>query len=1135
MQRHNKKPNKLKSKLSRIIGSSSKEPVILYRFFKNLDNREIYQSFAHISKIPYFQKAINLTLKNYVSNFYKSNTLLVETSKNFSWCLALIEFHAARLQKYNEIKEKLQFYVLEDKPTYALEALNEIDTICGKSMWSYTTRASIQSFLSDTKISDTDYFGEIKNNGFLHYVKFYSGTYFNDPEIYFTATSTHRNDIKRSANKDLIDFFNFKFFTIKTDENLEFENIFDVERNSSIVDIYELILYTLEYTKIRELDFENIFGTKINQILSVLKKTNCMNIGCFETAFDFDYDVSGFDNEYKLIDNYTQGKYEEAIHESLRNPFFHKDFSIVEIAAKSLSRKKLEIGDTFIGKIIKSMKSILTRDADYLSSLSFLSCLSNSFRSLEWFRQLSYFVERESNNIPFDKMSAADKGISFLSKIQSPRKNILFSNPNRYFEKLAEHYNSSSSLRLFCDDSIISTGNCDTERLEKYKASRLIKYSNLDEAEPVLSELIKSTDPITRIESLRTYSFVLMNLERFEQLINLMVDIAIDNEMIFSIFDTSTVLNNIDLKKYTSDKIELPILYILHSQYVGSEFDSSLKFAFETFLQKNHLRFPTDLFGMEEKFGAKKLYYFLKWVCTPESMKLYLEFDTYRDIEECRLKICNYLLSKEGKKDDLQFEIKNISKNLTIRKAVKQVENSRIYVDSTIYKGRNSAPYISLFERYLELSLKQERPSEDDIYFDSIISVLSLKSESHKDYWKSLSILFIPELKLSPKNATFLSIAKLMRQEFTYGEKGINNYLSTRIRHGVLPTAIRKSSVNEGIYVAQNESNLNELTDTMSRLHLHQADIEAFIVLAKAFSKKLEEEISIFNDIKLQIYTLESPLDKSIDSQGMFNYSISPIETYALQLELPPSPLYEDLVKVVTDWLWNRTDYILDDVKKYICNDLTENLEIIFDEFIENVKASSISQTGKRNLANAISRAKGDIVNDLNMISSWFEHVDADADGEFELNTAIEIARRSLDIELSLTEEFEYKISQRDVSNWVDVFFILFENAISKSKLKKSQIDIRLLIKKDENGIILIECSNFISEIEDLALANGNISFYRDAYGDEELTKDVIQREGGTGFFKIWKIFERDLSISHEIKFGYETTDLFKVSILLKM
>ncbi|PWF64015.1 hypothetical protein CBX96_07425 [Shewanella sp. BC20] len=1133
-------------KVKGIIARSQNEASAQYMFFNKLTAQEIYQCFQFVTNHPFFYDSINLSKKVPLRNFYKTRTVKQSIEKNISWLVSLVEYHAKSLKFYQSLRVDIDLSILNGDWDSAYKKIDKIDEVCGVSIWSQITRNAIESFVKpDGDAKSINLFENVNTEGnpFLQYISFYSSGYFNDPEIYLTSKNTHANDIRRSAPSELVDFFMYRFFRLDSNHELDFEYIIDVEKNSSIIDIYQLLTFCLEYVIVGGYSFENKFSYKYSYFIKALKLTGYNYERCFSIALGADYNIDGYEEEFNILDNYTKGNYSYVIRTCLDKSFVSLDFSFAELTAKSLTRKHLVIEDGFISKIILAMVDVLLRNTRYETSLSYLSCLSNAFRTIEWFRQLGYFTERESKNKSYSHYLRCERGMYLFSKVLSPKRSIVFPELKSHVDKVKASYPNSLATILLCNNDFKYLSeielDVDTERFKKYLSLSLIKDGKFNEAKLTLESIINSNDSLLKIECLKIYSNLLIKMELYDELLILVVDNSLANPDIFSIFDTDLILKSIGLSFFSSNKIELPILYSLHSQYVNSEFDSNLKFSFEKFLNLNGFVFPNELFGKGINFGDEKVKFFLRWVCTTENMKLYLEFNNSRELEECRLEICNYLLEISDNKnvDDLQYEIKNISKNLIIRQAVQHVENSRIYVDSNIFKGRNSTPYKLLFERYVELSSNSQGDEEDEYNFKKVLAVLPTKEINEKVFWKSTSVVFLPETKLSPKTATFLSLAKLMRQEFTYGERGINNYLSTRIRHGVLPTAIRRSSILEGIHVSAgvNVDSYRESTRLDNMLHVSDSELDIFLKMAKKFTRSLEELISVFNDRKLQIYTLESPLDKSKSSEAIFNYSISPLETYALQLELPVSPSYEDFVKVITDWLWIRTDYILDEVKNYIKTEFNSSLSEKFEDFISEIQSSELSPPVKRYFANSVSRAKAAISSDLETIKSWFEHVDSDGDGEFDIGTAIEIAKRSLSINIEYREDLVFKMPQRNVSYWVDVFFILFENAISKSQLEREDLNVKLLILKAGDNSISITCSNNTREIVDVEKKNLELKFYKDAYGDEELTKDAIQSEGGTGFFKIWKIIERDLGLNHRIDFGFDASKSFFVNLNIEL
>ena len=1139
------KSKKLQSKASKIINASGSEVFAKIEIFQKLSPREIYQNFEQIRLSGHFNKPINLTLIKPINDFYSRQTPNSTESKSLAWCLSLLDFHACKIRKALELKRLALEGILQGEYSNTLKILEEIDSLVGISIWSVITKASIVSICSNKPNNDLkESFGDCSKNPFLNYVLSYVNGYFTDDEIFFTSKNTHKNDVIRSAHPSVRDFFLYRFFGFETREEIDFTAVYNVEKNSSLFDIYHLVTSTLEYIVVTEKKFEDIFDYQVKHVLQTLNKVDYAATRNLEAKFNFRQTFSHDDDAIRLVDLYTAGQYKNLVDYCLKVGLVTLDFSLIELFAKSIIKENIELDNSLISIIIGHMTNVLLKNSNYQNSLEYLLCISNSFRTIEWFKQLGHFANRESANKTYQYRLNADRGIHLFSNVDTPKKHILLTSnfKSNYTDFFNQYYSDSPSVALMnaTFDKEFNTDNAlfelvEKSRLLKYLAIKLVKSGEFDKAEKILIELINEADQLTKIEAVTELTKLHIASRNFEKALSTVVEYSIVDNNIFSIFDTELLLTSLESNSNNIKVIDLPIAYALHSLNVDSCYDSNLKFCFENFLYLNNLTLPTELFGSEDKYGKDKLHYFLRWVCTTEVMKLYLNFETARQIEECRVEICNYLLSQTDDKSDLQFEIKHINKNLVIRKAVKQVENSRIYVDSSIFKGRLSSPYRTLFDRFIELESKNSYSSADDQGFSEIVNILSDRKSNPKEYWKGLSIIHIQDFKLSAKNATFLSLAKLMREEFNFGDKGINNYLSTRIRHGVLPTALRKSSRTEGLYFSEksNSKDCKELLLKQTNIKFEDDDFEQIWKIVKKFTSQLEIEISNLNDKRLQIYTLESGAENKDKTDAMFNYSISPIETFAIQKELPLSPSYDDLVKVMMDWLWHRTDFILEEVKEYITNEYCQTLMGLFEELNNNIQGSTISRTAKSTIANAISRAKGDLINELNLIATWFDHVDSESDGQFELNTAIEIAKRSLNLNLNLVENNEYKIPQNNVSYWVDVFFILFENAISKSELEKDDVRIDVEISKIDDDKIKITCINNTKKVKGYKKSNESLQFYREAYGNEELIRDVIQGEGGTGLFKIWKIIQRDLNITHQIEFRYESNNCFYVSLEL--
>lgn len=617
---------------------------------------------------------------------------------------------------------------------------------------------------------------------------------------------------------------------------------------------------------------------------------------------------------------------------------------------------------------------------------------------------------------------------------------------------------------------------------------------------------------------------------------------ALQNESFFYMFDTEDLIIKAKFSIKESSFIEVPIFYSLHSRLNNSSHDSALKYAFDNFLTKNNFVFPTELFGSESIFGQEKLHYFLRWVCTPEVMKLYLAFDSPRHTEECRVKICRYLMKYDDNDIMLSDEIKDINRTHIMRKAVRKVENSRIYVDMSNLNGRDSQKFKSLFEKYIDLANASKEEKTDDDSFLDIIDVIKTEIGNERiDYWRYLSRIHPQNVKQSLKNSTFMSLAKMIRAEFTYGDRGLNNHLSTRIRHGVLPTALRKPLLEEGLFILKKDKEDFSKTPKWLFRYREISDNEINTVnnVLAVFSKKYEDIIAELNDKRLQVSFLGEELvltgRVSDNTIAMFDYSVSSLESFALQKELPISPGFNDFVKTATQWLWDRTDCNLREVQKYIRTDFKFRLTQLLDELKTYLAKETIPTGVVFDFSNAVDRAKASLSTQIDVVCSWFAHTDIDEGDEYDIDTCVDIAKYSTDVEVSLYKNVACTFSERNLLYMVDVFFILFENAVSKSGLEKNELSIEVFVHKTESDDLLIKIINKTSSDITLEERSSKLEFYKLAYGDESKINDVLQKEGGTGLFKIWKILEKDLETPHALDIYFDDEDFFNVDILCEV
>lgn len=1150
---HKARKNRTQTKLSKLLSSSQTGIQARNRYFSDLSPGEISDNFKRVVNHRYFSAAAKLTKGNDLIDFYVAKSPSTSIENSTAWCLGLVEYFKEELQTALDKEQVLSGLILSKDYENAITIINEIDALCGLSIWSLSIRGAIEN-RAEMEIEESDKISNIlkeaTSNTFLNFITKYSSDYFNEESIFFTSTKTTEMDIKRSAHSSVKDFFLYRILTPKANNDYNFEDIFNIEKNSSIIDVFFLLLSFAHYCQSPFGKFyqDQALASKVIKALQTKLRYPTIDRMANMIGIATNWNYAKIDSE--IIDLYTKGKYSDVCHLANKKGIYAFDFSIFELIAKSNIRSNnLDLSqDSF--EMVSKFQNIILRNEQYNQSLERISCLAHSFRYLRWFRQMSLFAQKESRFVNRQNRDFYEAAILINADVNSPgfSKALPPDIAKHYLDTISTNNEDSASIDLFrrlhLTPDAFDIENIDVERLraKKYKAQNLINNEEFDKATELYGELIASNDLIISIESTRLLAESLLNSGKTEEAINCFVEASLENRKLLTIFDTDSFLRKAKEIVKGNKNINVPIAYSFHSRFSNSKYDPNLRYSFETFLISNNAKIPQDLFGREAELGTRKLHYFLKWVCIPELMKLYFEFDNLRQIEECRLDVCSYLMEHGATSDRLQNEVKEINRTHVIRRAAKRVESSRIYVDTSNLLDRNSQQYRPLFDRYTELCTGDYSQEEDEKSFEKIEGIFR-GADDEKNYliYKQLSLLHVPHLRINAKNATFLSLAKLVRTEFTYGERGLNNHLSTRIRHGVLPTTFRKPIVDEQLFIPHAlklDRFLNDSKWSCGETPFQARDIEKVWKLLQRFSQDYEILISEINDEWLQIHTMEEVssglLQDKKTSKGLFNYSTSPLECYALQKELPLSPSYEEFIKVSTNWLWDRTEYILIEVQKSFRENGKEKAFHLLEDLKKNIQKSLGSNPEVSEFCNSVDRAKSALSIQIEAICSWFTHVDMDEEEEFDLETAIDIAMRSLNVEVAITKKIDCIFSESILTYVVDMFFILFENAISKSNTPKESLCLRVVLDSDKDNDIKIMTTNCCAMEKEINSLNSDLDYYRDAYGDEVLIKDTLQEEGGTGFFKIWKILEKDLEISHKANFMFLDNGTFEVTLILK-
>lgn len=1139
--------NKKQSKLSKVLSGSKNQFSVLNKFHKELSCFEIERSVPALSKHPFFSKQINLGTDQSFTEFYDAILPSCDLPHNLSWSLGVLKNHQEKIRTFQELESQIEEHLLLDNYDRAIEILDIIDSTCGISTWSLGIRGSVYKLSGDHESHSNLLQSIIENknyNDFFKTICKYVLDRYDDSSIHISSADSLRKQLLRTLDDELSSFLIYKI-TPKdylSEYKIDFNSVIDYEKRMSIIDLYKAVISFIENDIINYTYLPNYLCNAIATLDNITPTPITHNAIKFhnpqkrEVSFSF---------ESEAIDLYTRGEYRNLVDKIAKKPREIYNFSIFEVIAKSITRVEENPFNGLMAKITDYISSIILKKEDFYSSYYSLLGICHAFSGVHWFQELQLFVTKESRFIDEKSNKRLEILVALNSREDTPRKIKYLSHDvkPKYFDYLKFHCANSITADLFValnNPNIVESyddlvpKDIDPIRYNKYKAITLLNSGNKFDSIALLEDITSNSSIIDSYDGINFLVKAYIETKNPEKAIGIFVDNIINNKNNILIFDVSRLASSASSLLTTSKSIDIPICLCIHSNYVDDEFDSSLRASFDHFLINNNISRPLNLIGTDLGYDNRKINYFLEHVCTPSNMKLSLLLDNKDDINACRIETCNYLIENNISKDKLIEETKHITKEQVFKKAAAHVDQSRIHVDTSILKGNRSKSFKEVFDRFLELKKQDYSAHEDEIALEQLTKIIP---SIQGNIYDAASSLHLMNMNFNEKNRTFHRLLSMLRDEFTFGEKGLNSYLSTRIRHGVLPTDLRKPIQKEYLWSAI-DSETGKPTENKYWLNkfpnLIKDDKQRLSSCLSKFTKNFENTIDEINDSWLQIVSLDqdiSNIKKGVNkSKALFNYSISVTETYIIQ-SLIENEDYDSLVDIAIDWLWHRTDTNLVAIRHSIEEKAMEKFIVFFDEIESEVQRINLNEKELDSILNSIRRAREGLTNRLKSISSWFKRSTAGQVKYFDLPTAIDIASRSTNVSAEINSNCNQTLDGKYLSSFVDIFYIIFENALSKSKLHRDELKVKVDINANHDELEIIIENNCL-EVNVLEKEK-ELDYYRSAYGNESLMREASQQEGGTGIFKICNTINKEFGFEHTNDFGYINSELFQTRIVL--
>jgi hypothetical protein len=1021
-----------------------------------------------------------------------------------NWTLLTIRKYEGKIQVFINKKTEYEKSLITGDYQKANIILNEIEQDVCVSLWGIEQRFILIEIEKGLK-ENTKYLNDINEQNKKWFIKRFSHFFSLKAEKELSVNQYNISLARllfryvESENQVDLHYFNFKLNFLEVEEQTLLPDFLAIEGYHSIIDKYISLIRILQLSVLEGNKEKKEFLD--SRIYYLSKKVVDFNVDklrlLIDTNFEFEFKTQESDiNTLKALDYYTNGEYGKVI--SVLNSYlleFPLSIELYEIYLKSiilLDKQLLPIGNdenSFQNRIMKALYGILLRDDSMPECLNEIRKIAFNISSIYSvsFYLMNFYKEEAEGKRTF--MNQSVLSTSFLNPTF-----IQLLNSSSISNNLSFEFKNSTSLEyLFQQESgtleSIENANLPQNRKDILKAFFYQKSESYNDAIEIWEEMLNSSSikNFQKEKILQNLFNCLESLKQYDKCIDLYVDNYFVNPLLVSNIIVDRIKKNIKASKYknVSHTINLPLFYKL----TNSE-DYDVHTSYECYLLAQDCFTPTESFEIIDRNINEKTIFFLSDICTLDIFKHSPFITSSKHKYNERISVCKHLAKIDSvSENEYNKEIERLTKRLIIQKGIQEIDESKIYVNQTGIIESELKNITSIFRRFKMIG---ELKSEEDI---SILDLYSEKMFSYKHSDKEDG----SEYSKDPQFDIYKDIFYFLLDKFLFSNYGLQQYLSARIRHGVLLGEIRPEFENLNL-ITEKEKGIDKYKDNskwdLFTVQLNEDGNSKFQEILSDFSSNIDalinEEI-LSKSIQINIE------DKNPD--GWLDYKFDDLKLKLSYLAHQDIESVEEFANAIFDDLWSRTEKNLTDIKAKINGVIKDK----FFNLLLELEQGLIKVFGgiPEKMENNINEGRVNIENKLIKIANWFSITESNI-SDFQIEKIIDV---SLEYNKAIApvKEINCKCFFKGAyyPSLVDLVRIFMDNASKHAGFDDENIEFHVLIE-EQNEFLKIQFRNPLAPTIKIDELKSKICSF-------SLDLNKSMKEKGSGFHKAMRIIKSDL------------------------
>ena len=863
-----------------------------------------------------------------------------------------------------------------------------------------------------------------------------------------------------------------------------------------------------------------------------------------------------------ILDNYTDGHYESSAAATakilIENPEIYELYYIYIRSLDHMGKPFTQVfpKDSLAGSILEYCNVIIRGEKAGRGSSDYLSKIATTlWRDPLAYALYDFYVE--------ETLPSPDKRIHKLAWLNASHFNPRFATiyedaekANKFLNQLSSQAGEGSTLSLMRAITVPSNNHDNCELSKAIPETRRRIYSaEINEAaarpqraiavlQPLITSIMEgklpggfySCDRVTRA-LFRCY----LETKELAECTDMVVHSFLRSVLLTRKLPLMQLVKAIDETSPPDvmRRITYPILYsIIHTKA------RAVYVAYDNFLSSLGVCRPTQLIDVADQFSPRELHEFLFRVCTIDVLACSYHFTGTKDLEAERIRICQFL-SEEDQTNLKAYsdEISTITSRSLIRKGMRQIEVSKIYVDEKGVRATGRRLLEESFARYRELASMSSIETIQMLNTESLhLYILTAEGEIIK---KPISLTELmqeaPEIRVV-HNSLFLVFKALfmdVRDRFiSSGEHGLDGYLSVRIRHGVLQNQIR--SPFEALHlISEKDTTTGEyLSNPYWNTRLEDVSAESRLSIQKLlvnFAREVDDLAQKLNKEMIQVKTEKK------NTAGLFDYSFSTAELFRMfEDEFLHIVDFDQFMDSLFRVLWTRTQENLEHIRRVISVDLKNKIYDSISQLDREIH-NSVPPFQAAELLQNIARCQTNLQYSLDSIAQWFTISRSSLVPQFSLDDLVTICIESINNIYPHKKVYPLTTFDGDViidggffAPFFDIVRTLMDNAIVHSGLSPEKMKVQIAAQVTDGRLTMLIKNNLEKHVRQSDPV-GSLRAAHSSVGTSDTT-GVIVREGRSGLMKVRKIMAIDLQRKDSLlDFKYDEDGNFVVMLGMEM